>query len=151
MNKSELKKHLKELGIKVEGNYVRASELDKVATEYYEQMLDSYLETMLWSSTDGDHPLDDNYGADDVAKEVIEKSKKEIQDFCKKADSAGVDLTKYPTEEIGHDFWLTRNGHGAGFWDGDYDDNDGKILTEISKSFGSLDPYVGDDNKIYVA
>lgn len=23
-------------------------------------------------------------------------------------------------ERIGHDFWLTRNGHGAGFWDGDW-------------------------------
>ena len=27
-------------------------------------------------------------------------------------------------ERIGHDFWLTRNGHGAGFWDGDWDDAD---------------------------
>ena len=23
-------------------------------------------------------------------------------------------------EYAGHDFWLTRNGHGAGFWDGDW-------------------------------
>lgn len=27
-------------------------------------------------------------------------------------EAAGVDPT-----QAGHDFWLTRNGHGAGFWD----------------------------------
>ena len=27
-------------------------------------------------------------------------------------------------ERIGHDFWLTRNGHGAGFWDGGWNDAD---------------------------
>jgi len=39
--------------------------------------------------------------------------------------------------QAGHDFWLTRNGHGTGFWDrpeiyGDYSDK----FTEISHSFG---------------
>jgi hypothetical protein len=33
-------------------------------------------------------------------------------------------LTKHPeltdSEQAGHDFWLTRNGHGAGFDDGDW-------------------------------
>lgn len=34
----------------------------------------------------------------------------------------------------GHDFWFTRNGHGAGFWDGAY--THGDELTEIAKAFG---------------
>jgi len=48
-----------------------------------------------------------------------------------------------------HDFWLTRNGHGAGFWDGDWDDETGKRLTTISKKYVEIDLYVGDDGKIY--
>lgn len=36
----------------------------------------------------------------------------------------------------GHDFWLTRNGHGCGFWSRDYDDEVGKPLSKAARSFG---------------
>lgn len=36
----------------------------------------------------------------------------------------------------GHDFWLTRNRHGAGFWDRGYDRDLGKRLTEASHAYG---------------
>ena len=36
----------------------------------------------------------------------------------------------------GHDFWLTRNGHGAGFWDRGYADEVGDALTEAAHAFG---------------
>lgn len=35
--------------------------------------------------------------------------------------------------DAGHDFWLTRNGHGTGFWDRDLPDTLGDDLTEASK------------------
>jgi hypothetical protein len=41
-----------------------------------------------------------------------------------------------------HDWILTRNGEGAGFWDGGWDEEMGKKLTELSKTFGQLDVYV---------
>ena len=47
------------------------------------------------------------------------------------------------------DFWLTRNGHGAGFWDGDRKAPHSDKLTELSKSFGQVDLFVGDDSRIY--
>lgn len=50
----------------------------------------------------------------------------------------------------GHDFWLTRNGHGAGFWDGDWPEPHASILTEASKTFGETDLYIGDDGKVHV-
>jgi hypothetical protein len=28
-----------------------------------------------------------------------------------------IDIRVYSPEQLGHDLWLTRNGHGAGFWD----------------------------------
>lgn len=49
----------------------------------------------------------------------------------------------------GHDFWLTRNGHGVGFWDRGYDKEVGDALTKASESFGEVDLYVGDDGRIY--
>lgn len=29
----------------------------------------------------------------------------------------GMTLPRYDWEQLGHDLWLTRNGHGVGFWD----------------------------------
>ena len=37
---------------------------------------------------------------------------------------------------------------GTSFWDGDWEK--GKELTQISKSFGESQPYVGDDGQIYI-
>lgn len=38
----------------------------------------------------------------------------------------------------GHDFWLTRNGHGAGFWDRGYPDEIGDALKEACHKFGEV-------------
>ncbi len=51
-------------------------------------------------------------------------------------------------EQCGHDFWLTRSGAGAGFWDRGM----GKLgdeLTEACRAFGEVDLYIGDDNLIH--
>ena len=41
-------------------------------------------------------------------------------------------------EQAGRDFWLTRNGHGVGFWDRPeiYGDYRALKFTEIAKSYG---------------
>jgi hypothetical protein len=48
----------------------------------------------------------------------------------------------------GHDFQLTRNGHGAGFWDGGW--KHGDELTALAKTFGtcSVQFNVDDDDEI---
>jgi hypothetical protein len=51
--------------------------------------------------------------------------------------------------QAGHDFWLTRNHHGAGFWDGDWEKAIGDELTKTSHCFTGCDLYVGDDAKIH--
>jgi hypothetical protein len=44
---------------------------------------------------------------------------------------------QYSNEQLaGHDFWLTRNGHGAGFWDRDLGEI-GERLTKASEAYGS--------------
>ena len=48
----------------------------------------------------------------------------------------------------GYDFWLTRNGHGTGFWDRGLG-NIGKRLAGRAAECGSADLYVGDDGRIW--
>jgi len=47
-------------------------------------------------------------------------------------------------ERAGSDFHLTRNGHGAGFWDGDWEH--GKQLTDQSETWGALELSVYGDS-----
>lgn len=56
-----------------------------------------------------------------------------------------------PESQGGHDFWLTRNGHGAGFWDGDWQEPHASALDQAAKAAGSVDVYLGDDGKVYLS
>lgn len=107
-----------------------------------------YLITALWSSLDeDDEPLDKNYDIEDLSEEAIKIAEDECNLFIAKVKNI-VDIKQ---SNVPHDFWLTRNGHGAGFWDGDYEESLGKELTEISKAFGECDLYIGDDGKIHLS
>lgn len=107
-----------------------------------------YVATALWSTNDDDGvPLDTNYDIDDLAPETLAKMVADCQKFrqqaCRWLDEHD-DIT-----DAAHDFWLTRNGHGCGFGDGDWPIN-GDKLTTISKAFRECTLYVGDDGMIYV-
>lgn len=138
------------------------------ADEWAADILKGYLVAMLWSSNDestpeGGEPMDSNYDCDDVADSLLESSRRDCWSFayqaCKwlTADNwQGKQALRYQSElgeQIGHDFWLTRAGHGCGFWDGDWRSDsrcglDGP-LTKLAKAFSDFSPYVGDDGKIY--
>ena len=48
-------------------------------------------------------------------------------------------------EAAGHDFALTRNGHGAGFWDRGYGDV-GTFLSDAARTFGESTAWVEADD-----
>jgi hypothetical protein len=51
-------------------------------------------------------------------------------------------------EQFGHDFWLTRNRHGVGFWDRNLGGL-GEQLTTHARKFGELSAYTGGDSLVY--
>lgn len=109
---------------------------------------ESYIECALWSSIDDDGaPLDAKYSIEDLADETLKQFKKDCRQFRIKAESFLVDLDD---SQCGHDFWLTRNGHGTGFWDREYSKLTGDMLTKMSHLFGECNLYVGDDGKLYI-
>lgn len=112
----------------------------------------AYVVAALWSSTDnsddsGGEPLDANYGPEDIASETLARMVEDCATFQR--TNAGLLALAGDEEQNGHDFWLTRNGHGAGFWDRDYSGAIGDALTEASDAYGEVDLYIGDDGLIH--
>lgn len=106
-----------------------------------------YLDCALWSSTgDDDQPLD-VLGVEAIAPETRAKMRAELTDFVLQ-NQALLKASGLQDTQIGHDFWLTRNGHGAGFWDRGLGQV-GVALTLAAHKFPAIDLYVGDDGKIY--
>lgn len=127
----------------------------------------AYIECLLWVETDnsneqGGRPLEDNYSLDDIAPEALAAIVEDCQRF---QDANRADIDEYPArkrcadgqeytgaELAGHDYWLTRNGHGAGFWCRDYlPEIVGERLTQAAKTAGQVWAYVGDDGLIYLS
>ncbi len=111
-----------------------------------DRILDAYIECALWSSTDestesGGYPLDANYGPEDLTRKCRAEMRRDIRSFLEYCQETGIDLSSIRDSMIGYDFWLTRNGHGAGFWDRGLGDL-GDQLTKAAKTFGAADLYV---------
>ena len=145
-------------------------------TKYMKGFVKSYIATALWSSTftltDSNGEEQESYELDrmvDNGKATLSFSmiKKCILDCDKFIDLVDKNFMSEDAEYIltrtgsdldylaPHDFWLTRNYHGSGFWERfDWDDEDhgnlGEKLTEICHNdFKEVDLYVGDDGRIY--
>lgn len=84
-------------------------------------VLNGYMDCALWSSSDAEEtPLDDNYSTADIDAETRREMRRDCARFV--AENRD-ELERFSTltgrglSSLGHDFWLTRNHHGAGFWD----------------------------------
>ena len=121
----------------------------------FDNAYEGLVTTALWSSVDTNtgEPFDAaNYTADDIAPETAGELRDDFEDFVQANNAVIARIRdKHPRctpAQIGHDFWLTRNRHGAGFWDRGYGD-DGDKLTEAAHAYGGVDLYVGDDGRIH--
>ncbi len=118
-----------------------------------------YIRTALWAETDnsnesGGEPLDYHYGEGDFTNDTLATMVADCQDFQRdnadllaRAYASGVRVggKNYDEASAGHDFWLTRRGHGAGFWDRGLPKSLGDALSEAARKYGDfyLDVYRG--------
>lgn len=112
------------------------------------------------TNADGEY-LDSNADISDISPETLESMLQDCAAFYFKnmgyihcdgaplANDIDGPIGAREAAMAGHDFWLTRCGHGAGFWDGDWPEPAATALDEASKEFGNVDLYVGDDGQIY--
>lgn len=95
-----------------------------------DEFTQGYVECMFFTETEigtdfetwnpeTDSSLPGDCGFDDLAPKTLQR----IIADCERFQSENADLLAQavecgrPLDHLGHDFWLTRNGHGAGFWD----------------------------------
>lgn len=52
---------------------------------------------------------------------------------------------------VGHDLWLTANGHGTGFWDRGLDELGTRLAKAAHESGCNADSYIGDDGVMYLS
>ena len=123
----------------------------------------AYITCALSSSFDDDgEPLDVWRDVDDIAPDALAQMQRDCAAFyaanealihCEGAPRSNGDPTASESEQeaarAGHDFWLTRNGHGSGFWDNDWPLPYADLLDKAAQAAGTCDLYVGDDDMIY--
>lgn len=121
----------------------------------------SYIGAALALTTDdNDDSLSDTLDISDLSPETLEKALRDCAAFyaanrwhihCDDAPLSNDDINLAARESsmAGHDFYLTRCGHGAGFWDGDWPEPAATILDKAAEKAGNVDFYIGDDGQIY--
>jgi hypothetical protein len=128
-----------------------------IADADLDAIVKGYLDCQLWAGIDTDREdtkLDANYCRHDINPDYVDRVRKELLEVVTAHPLAvrmylnARERTGYDRNELfGHDFYLTRERHGAGFWDrglgevGDY-------LTKIAHSYGCAELLFDNGNGI---
>ncbi len=90
---------------------------------------------------------EDEIGQKPFSDELTQKCHADVLAFISKAQLLDLlTVDQLPVAVI--DFWYTRNGHGCGFWDGDWPEH-GDELTNLAREFAPVELYVADDGLVY--
>lgn len=131
-------------------------------SRFIDDLTDSYIESMLWANTytegeTGELEYDESPDVDIL--DVRQQCPSVVADAAAFFDTALDRVTEVygedspeleafhgiTAERMGHDFALTRNRHGAGFWDRGYGPL-GDTLTEVAEGFGESTLFVSHDD-----
>jgi hypothetical protein len=121
-----------------------------------EAVYGGYRDAALWSSHNDRHDDDPDQPEmlDGTDYELSDEAEHHFRTECAAFIEENADLISAAAEKgmdgenVGHNFWLSRNGHGTGFWDRGLGEL-GDLLHEAAKKFGGDDLYVGDDDQIH--
>lgn len=120
-----------------------------------ELFVSAYIECMLWSSSGTDQHGNDLEHFEGVELSgpgrdaVIKDCESFVLCFGYLLEAANEKQPGYCYHDAGHDFWLTRNGHGAGFWDRGLG-SIGEELTTAAEGYKEKSAYIGDDGMVYL-
>jgi len=101
-----------------------------------DQFTQAFFEALLWSSIDPEGNSLDTFSFDDINRDNFQELQKECQQFQTENENL-LELSGLSRSQCGHDFALTRNHHGAGFWDRGIGEV-GRKLTEATHSYGEV-------------
>lgn len=124
----------------------------RFSERYEQEVIDAYLECALWTGVVGQDPDESIYDLtmDDLADEARIEAAHDVAAFLGALEEheEWADVSPIPAARMGHDFYLTRNRHGAGFWDRGLGEL-GDRLTVHAHSFGEAVLSIADDGKAY--
>lgn len=119
---------------------------------------EAYLTAQLWTGTldfytntpefggeslTADSVLDSVVTVEQLSEEIKQEAREDVEQFLGMVSpyfKFWPNAAELTAEQIGHDFSLTRNGHGAGFWDRGLGEL-GDWLSRVAKSMGSSSLY----------
>lgn len=119
-----------------------------------------YIECALWASvymgpeerSEDDPETFDEFSATDIADDTLWQMAQDWNDFQRNQspllEEAETEFG-YTIRQAAHDFWLTRNGHGAGFWDRGIGEI-GEKLSSAARVYGSQDLWADEDGQIHL-
>jgi len=167
---TKIREYLNEANIDQDGNLQDLSQSD------INEILKGYIECALWTEQErleDDATMDiDDEDMDEVEKIIQLKGKfdkksftsfvsedididskidayNDIKYFIKNAGDNAIReaINENGLFKLGMDIWFTRNHHGSGFFDHNYEHED--LLINVGEKLKFKDLYVGDDGKLY--
>lgn len=128
----------------------------------WDAFLSGYMSCAVWADVFDPNTFDRSdgtYTPDDIAPDALSVMATDARDFyranratlgafCRHLSRGSLSLAD-AYNVAGHDLWLTRNGHGSGYWDagagriGDY-------LSDMARPLGEQLLYVDDDGRLSI-
>lgn len=92
----------------------------------------------------------EGFSKEDIEPDSLIKAYTDIKKFLQLAGEEAVEeaVKEHGFAQLGHDIWLTRNHHGAGFFDRSYDYDNEKKLIDAAHALKEVDLFINDDMKL---
>jgi hypothetical protein len=111
---------------------------EKRKAEFLVEMTNAYLEAAMFADSPDGEDWSDAEWSEQAEREAAFDCSRFLDNVLFYHLIPEGNMNQVLASQMGHDFWLTARGHGAGFWDGDWEwiyDGCGNDLTDIAKTF----------------